>query len=214
MPFNFYIPRILVCDLHYQILWFPYSDIIPILHPTSVAFCCAHFWFDKLRWFALFFRQRLRYLHSLFCLLNIFTANFQESLQGHHNGRDNVSNHQPHDCLLNRLFGRRSNKTSKLCVTGLCAGNSSVTGEFPAQMASNAENVSIWWRHHEVTAFSFRNKFVVSGKHYRSSYTPHTCACVSAFSQNYPAITWTKSTSSSGVILGSMHIFWLKLIAK
>ena len=23
------------------------------------------------------------------------------------------------------------------------------TGEFPAQMASNAENVSIWWRHHE-----------------------------------------------------------------
>ena len=22
------------------------------------------------------------------------------------------------------------------------------TGEFPAQMASNVENVSIWWRHH------------------------------------------------------------------
>ena len=52
------------------------------------------------------------------------------------------------DCLLNRLSRRRSNKTSKLRVTGLCAGNSPVTGEFPAQMASNAENVSIWWRHH------------------------------------------------------------------
>ena len=39
-------------------------------------------------------------------------------------------------------------KTSKLPVTGLCAGNSPGTGEFPAQMASNAENVSIWWRHH------------------------------------------------------------------
>ena len=39
-------------------------------------------------------------------------------------------------------------RTSKLRVTGLCAGNSPVTGEFPAQMASNAENVSIWWRHH------------------------------------------------------------------
>ena len=25
---------------------------------------------------------------------------------------------------------------------------SPVTGEFPAQRASNAENVSIWWRHH------------------------------------------------------------------
>ena len=66
-----------------------------------------------------------------------------------HNGNDSVSNHQPHDCLLNHLFSRRSKKTSKLRVTGLCAGNSPVTGEFPAQMASNAENVSIWWRHHE-----------------------------------------------------------------
>ena len=35
-----------------------------------------------------------------------------------------------------RLFRRRRKKTSKLRVTGLC--------EFPAQMASNAENVSIW----------------------------------------------------------------------
>ena len=43
---------------------------------------------------------------------------------------------------------RRSMKTWKLRVTGLCAGNSSATGEFPAQRASNAENVSIWWRHH------------------------------------------------------------------
>ena len=97
-----------------------------------------------------------------------------------HNGRDNVSNHQPHDlimshhwfrlwtnrrhllpdpitmtsnhqlhdCLHNRLFGHKSKKTSKLRVTGLCAGNSPGTGVFPAQMASNAENVSIWWRHH------------------------------------------------------------------
>ena len=60
-----------------------------------------------------------------------------------HNGRDGVSNHQPHDCLLNRLFRRRSKKISKLRVTGLCARNLPVTGEFPAQMASNVENVSI-----------------------------------------------------------------------
>ena len=70
------------------------------------------------------------------------------SLQGRHDGRDSVSNQQPYDCLLNRLFKRRSKKTSKLRVTGLCAGNSPGTGEFPARMASNAENVSIWWRHH------------------------------------------------------------------
>ena len=42
----------------------------------------------------------------------------------------------------------RSKKTSKLRVTSLCEGNSPVTGEFPAQRASNAENVPIWWRHH------------------------------------------------------------------
>ena len=72
-----------------------------------------------------------------------------KSLRWRHNGHDSVSNHQPHRCLLNRLFWCRS-KTSKFRVTGLCAGNSPGTSEFPAQMASNAENVSIWWRHHVV----------------------------------------------------------------
>ena len=38
---------------------------------------------------------------------------------------------------------RRSQSPTKLRVTGLCEGNSPVTGEFPAQRASNAENVSI-----------------------------------------------------------------------
>ena len=69
-------------------------------------------------------------------------------LRWRHIGRDSVSNHQPHDCLLNRLFRRRSKKTSKLRVTRLFVGNSQGTSEFPAQMASNAEYVSIWWRHH------------------------------------------------------------------
>ena len=78
-----------------------------------------------------------------------------KSLRWRHNGRDGVSNHQPHDCLLNRLFRRRSKKTSKLRVTGLCAGNSPVTGEFPALRASNAGNVSIWWRHHVSPRFRY-----------------------------------------------------------
>ena len=34
------------------------------------------------------------------------------SLQWRHIGRYSVSNHQPHGCLLNRLFRRRSKKTS------------------------------------------------------------------------------------------------------
>ena len=70
------------------------------------------------------------------------------SLHWRHDGRDGVSNHQLHDCLLNCLFRRRSKKISKIRVTGLCAGNSPVTGKFPTRMASNAENGSIWWSHH------------------------------------------------------------------
>ena len=73
---------------------------------------------------------------------------YDYSLLWRHNRRDVVLNHQPHGCLLNRLVRRRSKITSKLRVTGRCEGKSPGTGELPAQMASNAENVSIWWRHH------------------------------------------------------------------
>ena len=67
--------------------------------------------------------------------------------------RDAVSNHRRLDCLLNRLFRRRSNKTSKLHVTGLSEGNSSVT--------SDAEKVSIWWRHHAVHLKWMCTRFVL-----------------------------------------------------
>ena len=71
-------------------------------------------------------------------------------LQWRHNGCDGISNHRGLHCLLNCWVRRRSKKTLKLRVIGLCEGNSPVTGEFPAQRASNAENVSIWWRHHDI----------------------------------------------------------------
>ena len=71
-----------------------------------------------------------------------------QALQWCHNGHDGISNHQPHHCLLNCLFRRRSKKISKPCyVTGLSAGNSPVTSEFHEQITSNTENVSIWLRH-------------------------------------------------------------------
>ena len=69
-------------------------------------------------------------------------------LQWRHNGRDGVSPAAP---LFTQPCRCRSKKTSKLCVTGICVGNSPVPGEFPAQMTSNAENVSIWWRHHTLS---------------------------------------------------------------
>ena len=83
------------------------------------------------------------------------------SLRWRNNERDSVSNHQSHYCLLNRLFRRRSKKSSKLRVTGLCVGNLPGTGEFPAQMASYAENVSIWWRHHVWYLFVYVCSFSV-----------------------------------------------------
>ena len=82
------------------------------------------------------------------CIRTACMAKSALSFLCRHNGCDGASNHKAHHCLLNRLFRHRSKKTSKLRVTGLCAGNSPVTSEFPAQMSSNAENVSIWWCHH------------------------------------------------------------------
>ena len=61
------------------------------------------------------------------------------SLQWRHNERDGVSNHRHLYHSLSRLFRRRSRKISKLCVTGLCEGNSLVAGEVHAQRASDME---------------------------------------------------------------------------
>ena len=58
-----------------------------------------------------------------------------------HNERDGVLFAQP-------FVQVQIKKISKLRVTGLCEGNPPVTRGFPSQRASNAENVSIWWRHH------------------------------------------------------------------
>ena len=102
------------------------------------------------------------------------------TLRWRHNGCDSVSNHQPRECLLRRLIRRTSKKTSKLRVTGLCAGNSPETGEFPAQMASNAENVSIWWRHHDGEQFHW-TMFGVPG---------HRWISIGTHWSYYPLASW------------------------
>ena len=97
----------------------------------------------------------------VFIVVKLHSSCVFASLQWRHNGRDSASNHQLHDCLLNRLFRHRSKKTSKLRVTGLCVGNSPGTGEFTAQMTSNAGNVffhlmtSSW--HGDLILMQFRN---------------------------------------------------------
>ena len=60
-----------------------------------------------------------------YSIVNILTVVIhpRSALRWRRNDHDGVSNHQPRGCLLNRLFRRRSKKTSKLRVTGLCVGN-------------------------------------------------------------------------------------------
>ena len=82
---------------------------------------------------------RLAWNHSFFTHTLLASLALWKPLQWCHNDRNGVSNHRRLECLLKRLFRRRSKKTLKLCVTGLCKGNSPVTDESSAQRASNTE---------------------------------------------------------------------------
>ena len=111
----------------------PYACCIVINH-------CSHQWLTGRLW------KSISSALAWYQILLLQTIEI--TLLWRHNGCYGVWNHQPQDCLPNRLFRCSWKKTSKLRITGLCAGNSPVTGELPTQRASNAENVSIWWRHH------------------------------------------------------------------
>ena len=95
----------------------------------SMAILLSYPWPIRCAWYVFYMTRQ----HS--CRISI-------ALPWRHNERDGVSNRQPHDCLLRH----RSKETSKLRVIGLYAA----TGEFPAQMVSNAKNVFILWRHHGI----------------------------------------------------------------
>ena len=83
-----------ICPLTSLLIWVQWDQIYFVIE-----------WFDYLADHAVFIMSRRL-----------------SSLRWRHNGRDSVSNHQPHHCLLNRLFRRRSKKTSKPRVTGLLCG--------------------------------------------------------------------------------------------
>ena len=70
-------------------------------------------------------QSNVRVLRGFAVLLAELPYFLLRTLRWRHNDHGGVSNHQPHGCLLNCFFRRRSKKTSKLRVTGLCAGNSS-----------------------------------------------------------------------------------------
>ena len=116
-----------ICSLAHQIVQFFYPDQIRVL----INFLVSSMFWNYI-------------LHCVIgpnlwiVLLTRYHPQTSMTLLWCHNGRDDVSYHQPQDCLVNCLFRRRSKKT-KLSVTGLCADDSPVTGEFPLQKASNGE---------------------------------------------------------------------------
>ena len=86
------------------------------------------------------------YINHIIDVYECQYCGWHRTLQWSRNERDGVSNHRRLYCLLRR----KSKKTSKLCVTGLCEGKPLVAGGFPSQRASNADNASIsstssWW---------------------------------------------------------------------
>ena len=90
--------------------------------------------------------------HILYCCS--FELLLDMTLLWRHNGCDGVSLHQPHECLLNRSSRCRSKKTLRIRVTGLCAGNSPQTGEFPAQMSS-------WMVSHRIRSEFFTRNYLI-----------------------------------------------------
>ena len=126
-------------------------------------------------------------------------AKVYDSLQQRHHERDGIPNHQPHDCLLDLLFRHRSKKTSNLRVIGLCEGNSTVTGEFTTQRFSNAESVSIWWRHHVLQCQWIQLSFKGTGKTgLPFTTTKHNTGPVHSLHIRSVCLSWQISSPSQG----------------
>ena len=116
----------------------------------------THKWGTRRRWIKLVPANEIRaYLCKVSVTNWIFSTLFL--IRWQHNPWSCITLHwgrwrlkSPASRLFSEPFVQAQKKqTSKLRVTRLCGGNSSVTGEFPTQRASNAENFSIWWLHHE-----------------------------------------------------------------
>ena len=133
--------------------------------------------------------------------------NLSATLRWRHNDHSGVSNHQPHGCLLNRLFRCKSKKHQS------SASLAFVREIHRGQMASYAENVSIWWRHHENRAKYLQYTMDKRAKRFcgqsRSQgsileavprATDSIMAVILDFFSKWPPRNWTNLTL--------FHIFW------
>ena len=91
------------------------------LRPICFCFALIYFHVLSTKSMQLYMRIIFTFLTQCGLVMSIYRqTNHQWTLWWRHNGQDGVSNHQHHHCWLSYLFGRRSKKTSKLRVTGLC----------------------------------------------------------------------------------------------
>ena len=103
---------------HFQIIFLEciiLMQIILKLFPWVQLTICHHlFW----KWLGT--KQTTSYHLYQWRLNELTYILYSATVQWRHNECDGVSNHQPRHCLLNRLFMRRSKKTSKLRHWRLC----------------------------------------------------------------------------------------------
>ena len=70
--------------------------------------------------------------------------------------------HQPLDCLFSSIHRLTSEEKSKFHITGPLGGESTGNWWFLSQRASDAESVSISWRHHEINILKLLIFFTIS----------------------------------------------------
>ena len=89
--------------------------------------------------------------HSKEIIKTYISHDVKYALHWRLNANDDGLNRRRPDNLLNPLFRRRSEKTSKLRAREWPLWGESTSDRcFPSHKASEAKNVSIWWRHHVI----------------------------------------------------------------
>ena len=124
---NTYGPDMKQCSAKYmtslvQVIAWRRVDVKPLPKPVMTTTCNTTSDQNNGIMTALGFQSQ-SYMTTMSVVLFRPGRSSRKTLQWRHIERDGVLNHRCIDCLLNRLFRRRSKKTSKLRVTGLYEGN-------------------------------------------------------------------------------------------
>ena len=104
--------------------WFLVKIIMLLIVPKRIVQSFNHTNFGNLThtnflWRAMMPNEKYPYAEvNMWLISSNYNRFHKKALRWRHNGHNCVSNHQHRHCLLNRLFERRSKKTSQLRVTG------------------------------------------------------------------------------------------------